>query len=143
MQRLPVAARVYVAAVIAAAASVFVVKGTPEVPDVWVFVGLLVVSALASGFRVNLPLGTTASNLSISYTCDFAALLLLGGPLTTIVAGASAWAQSAFPLKRSNPPVQIAFNVAARSEERRVGKESRRPTLRLPDNLTNVTARTY
>jgi diguanylate cyclase (GGDEF)-like protein/PAS domain S-box-containing protein len=113
MHRLPVAARIYVAAVITAAASVFVVKGTPEVPDVALFAGLLVVSALASGFRVNLPLGTTASNLSISYTCDFASLLLLGGPLTTIVAGASAWAQSAFPLKRSNPPIQIAFNVAA------------------------------
>jgi diguanylate cyclase (GGDEF)-like protein/PAS domain S-box-containing protein len=113
MQRLPVAARVYVAAVIVAAAGVFVVKGTPEVPDVGLFLGLLVISALASGFRVKLPLGTTATNLSISYTCDFAALLLIGGPLTTIVAGASAWAQSAFPLKRSNPPVQIAFNVAA------------------------------
>ena len=66
MQRLPVAARVYVAAVIAAAASVFVVRGTPEVPDVALFAGLLVISVLASGFRVNLPLGTTASNLSIS-----------------------------------------------------------------------------
>jgi diguanylate cyclase (GGDEF)-like protein/PAS domain S-box-containing protein len=113
MPKLPVGARLFVAAVVVAAVAVLALWGPRQVPDPALFVGLLVVSALASGLKVHLPLGTSASNLSISYTCDFAALLLLGGELTTIVAGASACAQSAFPLKRRNPPLQIVFNAAA------------------------------
>ncbi len=68
---------------------------------------------LASSLRLRLPLGTSASNLSISYSVDFAALLLIGREMTMLVAGASACAQSIFGTNRRNPAFRILFNAAA------------------------------
>ena len=42
------------------------------------FVVLLVCSSLASAFKVNLPLASSGSTMSVSYAVDFASLLLLG-----------------------------------------------------------------
>ncbi len=110
---LPVAARLYVSAVIVAGSVVLAMRFPDQVPNVWLFLGLAFASSMASVLRLHLPLGTSSSNLSVSYTIDFASLLLIGPELTTVVAGASAATQSIFGVNRRNPPLRILFNIAA------------------------------
>jgi len=109
----PLGATLFVTTVIVAAAAVLVVWGPRHVPNPTLFVALLGVSALASSLRLRVPLGATASTLSISYSVDFAALLLIGTELTMLVAGVSAWLQSAFGHDRRNPVSRTIFNAAA------------------------------
>ena len=92
----PPAARLFVGAIIAAGALVLAFWGPRHVPNPILFATLLAASVLASSLRLRVPLGTSASNLSISYSVDFAALLLIGREMTMLVAGASAWLQSTF-----------------------------------------------
>src|SRR5690242_14675564 len=94
--QMPTAGRFFVVGVILTAAVSMILAGPRQIPDLGVFVALLLASSLASGLKLRLPLGTSASNLSISYTFDFAALILLGTPPATVVAGISAWTQSQF-----------------------------------------------
>jgi diguanylate cyclase (GGDEF)-like protein/PAS domain S-box-containing protein len=82
-------------------------------PNPLLFTMLLAASALASSLRLRLPLGASSSNLSISYSVDFAALLLIGTELTMLVAGVSAWIQSTFGHDRRNPVSRTLFNAAA------------------------------
>jgi diguanylate cyclase (GGDEF)-like protein/PAS domain S-box-containing protein len=110
---LPLAARAFVAVVAGAGATVLVLFFPRTVPNPSLFLGLVLLSSLASGLRLRLPLGTSASNLSVSYAIDFAALLLIGRDLTTIVAAVSAFTQSTYGVARRNPPERVAFNVAA------------------------------
>jgi diguanylate cyclase (GGDEF)-like protein/PAS domain S-box-containing protein len=107
----------YVSAVIAAGAVTLLWQFPRSVPDLGLFIGLLLASSLASSHRLRLPLGTNSSTLSVSYATDFAALFLIGTDLTMVVAATSAFAQSTVvgpqgPAKK-NPPVRVAFNVAA------------------------------
>jgi hypothetical protein len=75
---------------------------------------LLAASAIASSLRLKVPLGASSSTLSVSYSVDFAALLLIGTDLTMVVAGVSAWLQSAFGHdRRRNPVFRTVFNAAA------------------------------
>ncbi len=104
---------VFVALVIGAGLAVLLLSFPKVVPNVWLFLALTAASCLASGLRLRLPLGASASSLSVSYTVDFAALLLIGRDLTTVVAAASAFTQSTVGVDRRNPPVRILFNVAA------------------------------
>ncbi|MBI4265293.1 MAG: EAL domain-containing protein [Acidobacteria bacterium] len=113
LSQLPLRGRLFVAAVIMAATAAMIAGGPREVPDLATFAVLLVASSLASGLKLRLPLGTSASNLSISYTFDFAALILLGTGPATIVAAVSAFTQSQFATARHNPTFRVVFNVAA------------------------------
>jgi diguanylate cyclase (GGDEF)-like protein/PAS domain S-box-containing protein len=110
----PRAARLFVACIIAAGASVLVFWGPRQVPSPALFAALLAASALASSLRLRVPLGVSSSNLSVSYSVDFAALLLIGTELTMLVAGISAWLQSAFGHDhRRNPAYRTIFNASA------------------------------
>ncbi len=82
-------------------------------PNVPLFVALALASSLASAMKVRLPLGAGSSNLSVSYTVDFAALLLLGPNPTMIVAALSALTQSTIKTARRNPLYRVLFSVAA------------------------------
>src|SRR4029079_11855957 len=113
LDHLPVAASVFVVAVVAAGFAVLILQGPRHVKNPTQFLVLLAASVLASSLRLRLPLGTSASNLSISYSVDFAALLLIGREMTMLVAGASACAQSIFGTNRRNPVFRILFNAAA------------------------------
>src|SRR4051794_26755737 len=103
MNRLPVAARLFVCAIIALGlalvASVFPVR---NLTWNWTFVALLLLSSLTSVFKVNLPLARSGSTMSVSYAVDFASLLLLGPNDTMIVAAVSAWSQCTFRIKERN-----------------------------------------
>jgi diguanylate cyclase (GGDEF)-like protein/PAS domain S-box-containing protein len=63
--------------------------------------------------KVKLPLGAGSSNLSVSYTVDFAGLLLLGADTTMLIAGFSALTQSTFNTARRNPVYRKLFSTAA------------------------------
>jgi diguanylate cyclase (GGDEF)-like protein/PAS domain S-box-containing protein len=108
----PLGATIFVAAIIAAGALVLALWGPRHVPDPMVFGSMLAASALASSLRLRVPLGARSSNLSVSYCVDFAALLLIGTELTMVVAGISAWLQSAFGNDRRNPVFRTIFNAA-------------------------------
>jgi diguanylate cyclase (GGDEF)-like protein/PAS domain S-box-containing protein len=114
---LPRAGLVYVSCVIAAGVALLLWHFPRSVPDIGLFVGLLLASSLASSHRLRLPLGANSSTLSVSYATDFAALFLIGTDLTTVVAATSAFAQStvitAPDASPKKPPVRVAFNVAA------------------------------
>ena len=113
LEHLPVSASVFVIAVVAVGCVVLILQGPRQITHPTQFIALLAASVLASSLRLRLPLGTSASNLSISYSVDFAALLLIGREMTMLVAGASACAQSIFGTNRRNPAFRILFNAAA------------------------------
>jgi diguanylate cyclase (GGDEF)-like protein/putative nucleotidyltransferase with HDIG domain len=116
MSSLPRAARWYVATVIAFGALLLVANlpiDTLQVPTrLWQFVLLLLLSAITSVFKVNLPLARSGSTMSVSYAVDFAALLLLGPDETMIVAAASAYSQCTFRIKEPNPVHRTLFSMA-------------------------------
>lgn len=113
LKDLPRPARFFVAGIIIAAGLVLATMGWPRIPNVSIFLVLLVASSLASALKLRLPLGSSASNLSISYTFDFAALLLLGTTPAMLLAAVSAWTQSRIATARYNPTFRVTFNVAA------------------------------
>jgi len=112
-ERQPLSVTFFVWTVIAAACAVLALWGPRAVPNPALFAALLAASALASSLQLRLPLGSNSFNLSISYSVDFAALLLIGTELTMLVAGISAWIQSTFGHGRRNPVSRTLFNAAA------------------------------
>ena len=113
MKSLPLAARVYVTAVIAVGAVLLVVFfPTQFFGNPFLFLGLLLLSSITSVFKVNLPLARRSSTMSVSYAADFAALLLLGPNETMIVAAASAFSQCTFRIKERNPIHRTLFSMA-------------------------------
>jgi diguanylate cyclase (GGDEF)-like protein/putative nucleotidyltransferase with HDIG domain len=113
MKTLPVPARAFVCAVIGIGA-VLVVAFFPvrSFESPWLFLLLVVLSSLASVFKVTLPLARSGSTMSVSYSVDFASLLLLGPNETMIVAAVSAWSQCTFRIKERNPAYRTMFSMA-------------------------------
>jgi diguanylate cyclase (GGDEF)-like protein/putative nucleotidyltransferase with HDIG domain len=115
VRQLPPAARVYVSAVVGLGAvllGAFLPLQTMTSHNVWLFLLLLLLSAITSVFKVNLPLARSGSTMSVSYAVDFAALLLLGPRETMIVAAASAYSQCTFRIKERNPLHRTMFSMA-------------------------------
>jgi diguanylate cyclase (GGDEF)-like protein/putative nucleotidyltransferase with HDIG domain len=116
MTALPLPARLYVSSIIALGATLFVlcfpVAGLQGSGRVLLFVLLLLLSAITSVLKVNLPLARSGSTMSVSYAVDFASLLLLGPDETMIVAAASAYSQCTFRIKERNPLHRTLFSMA-------------------------------
>src|SRR5882762_7831812 len=113
MNDLPIAARVYVGAVFAAGVVTLVLFAPHSIDKPWLFVALLLFSSIASALKVNLPLATSGSTMSVSYAVDFAALLLLGADQTMIVAAASAWSQCTFRTQARTATYRTLFSMAS------------------------------
>src|SRR5579872_1859818 len=113
MNDLPIAARLYVGAVLAAGAVVIAVFGPHTIAHPVLFAVLLGFSSLASALKVSLPLAASGSTMSVSYAVDFAALLLLGANETMLVAAASAWSQCTFRMTTRNPPYRTLYSMAS------------------------------
>jgi hypothetical protein len=113
MKDLPLAARVYIGAVLAAGLLFVVLFGPRTIPNPGLFVALLVGSSLASALKVSLPIATSGSTLSVSYAVDFTALLLLGANETLVVAAVSAWCQCTFRTKTPSAPYRTLFSMAS------------------------------
>jgi diguanylate cyclase (GGDEF)-like protein/putative nucleotidyltransferase with HDIG domain len=113
MKSLPLAARVYVCTIIAVGAALLVAFfPTHFFGNVYLFMGLLLLSSVTSVFKVNLPLARRSSTMSVSYAVDFASLLLLGPNETMIVATASAFSQCTFRIQERNPIHRTLFSMA-------------------------------
>jgi diguanylate cyclase (GGDEF)-like protein/putative nucleotidyltransferase with HDIG domain len=113
MKELPLAARLYVSSVIIAGVAVVAFFFPHTINHPGIFIGLLLCSSLASALKVNLPLASGGSTMSVSYAVDFASLLLLGANETMLVAGTSAWSQCTFKTRARSAPFRTAFSMAS------------------------------
>src|SRR5438477_8032451 len=113
MKELPLAARLYVAGAIVAGVAVVASFFPHTINHPGIFIGLLLCSSLASALKVNLPLASSGSTMSVSYAVDFAALLLLGPDETMIVAAASAYSQCTFRTQSKSPAYRTLFSMAS------------------------------
>jgi diguanylate cyclase (GGDEF)-like protein/putative nucleotidyltransferase with HDIG domain len=114
MNKLPIAARVYVSTVIVAGAALLFV-GLPHATfaQPLLFLALLALATASAALKVTLPLTTSGSTMSVSYAVDFASLLLLGPHETMLVAAGSAFAQCNLNRKERNPLHRTLFSTAA------------------------------
>jgi diguanylate cyclase (GGDEF)-like protein/putative nucleotidyltransferase with HDIG domain len=113
MKDLPVPARIYVIAVMASSAAVLAFFGPRSLGQPGLFLVLLLLSSIASALKVNLPLTSSGSTMSVSYAVDFAALLLLGADPTMFVAATSAWSQCTFRAQIQPPTHRTLFSMAS------------------------------
>src|SRR4051812_35933167 len=113
MKDLPLAARIYVGTVLAAGVATLLYFGLHAIPNPVLFLALLLFSSVASALKVNLPLPSSGSTMSVSYAVDFASLLLLGADATMLVAGASAWSQCTFRTQSRSAPYRTLFSMAS------------------------------
>src|ERR1700691_2646265 len=99
MKELPLAARVYVGAVLAAGVAVLVLFAPHTIGKPGLFIALLLFSSIASALKVNLPLVTSGSTMSVSYAVD--------------VAPTSAWSQCTFRTQSRAAPYRTLFSMAS------------------------------
>jgi len=111
---LPVPARTYVVAVVVAgvAALADAARHFPP-PQVALFLGLLTIAVVTSTAKIELPLGRSKSNLSLSHAVNFWALLALGPAATVVIAALSAWAQCTIRTSARTPLHQVVFSIAS------------------------------
>jgi diguanylate cyclase (GGDEF)-like protein/putative nucleotidyltransferase with HDIG domain len=114
MQHVPTAARIYVRLVMVAGA-VLLLACLPlaRFDRPFVFLAMLFLSSASAALKVQLPLTTSGSTLSVSYAVDFASLLLLGPHETMLVAAGSAYSQCNLNSKDRNPLHRTFFSMAA------------------------------
>src|SRR5579872_965408 len=114
MNQLPFPARLYVGAVIAAGTGLFIFcLPFAHLDQPVLFLALLVLSSASAVLKVNLPLTTSGSTMSVSYAVDFASLLLLGPHETMFVAAGSAFSQCHVNSKERNPAYRTLFSMAS------------------------------
>jgi diguanylate cyclase (GGDEF)-like protein len=114
MKQLPLAAQLYVGAIIAIGASLLVFFFPIHLfPHPAWFVSLLLLSSVTAAFKVNLPLARSGSTMSVSMAVDFLSLLILGPSQTMIVAATSAWSQCTFRMTTTNPLHRTLFSMAS------------------------------
>ena len=111
---LPPAARAYVWAVVVAGALCLIDATTRlhfDQPGLFAFLGGLGIAT--SAIKIDLPLGRSQSNLSLSHTINFWALLALGPGPAVCIATISAWTQCTFRVGARNPAHRILFNIGS------------------------------
>ncbi len=113
MQQSNPGARLFVAGVIAAGVLALALTLRLPLSRPGMFVLFLLLSTVAAGFKVTLPLSKGGSTLSASYPLDFAALLLFPCGETMVIAMASAWSQCTFLAKARNPIDRTLFSMSA------------------------------
>ena len=111
---LPVPARAYVVAVVVAGAGCLVAAALRlHLDHAGLFVTLLGLAVAASAAKIELPLGRSQSNLSLSHAVNFWALFALGPAPTACIAAVSAWAQCTLRAGARNPPHRVVFSIAS------------------------------
>jgi signal transduction histidine kinase/ActR/RegA family two-component response regulator len=111
---LPHPARLYVATVMAVGTCLFLAFFPLAYPRPALFAALLLIGCLTSIWKVNLPISlASGSTLSVSYTADLTALLLLGPQHAMLVAVAGVWAQCTLNIRQPYPRYRTAFSMAA------------------------------
>jgi diguanylate cyclase (GGDEF)-like protein/putative nucleotidyltransferase with HDIG domain len=114
MHQFPSAARVYVRVVVLVGTALLVgCLPFVQFDKPLLFLALLFLSSASAALKVQLPLTTSGSTLSVSYAVDFASLLLLGPHETMLVAAGSAYSQCHLNSKDRNPLHRTLFSMAA------------------------------
>src|SRR5678815_1995616 len=111
---LPAVARVYVAVVIAAGVTCLVSASFRlRLDDVVLFIVLAAAGVAMSAAKIELPLGRSQSNLSLSHVVNFWALFAMPPSDAVCIAAVSAWAQSTVYASGRNPLHRIFFNISS------------------------------
>jgi diguanylate cyclase (GGDEF)-like protein/putative nucleotidyltransferase with HDIG domain len=111
---LPAAARAYVAVVVIAGVGCLVAAALQlHLERAGLFVALLALGIATSAAKIELPLGRSHSNLSLSHAVNFWALFALGPAETVCIAAVSAWAQCTMGAGARNPLHRIVFSIAS------------------------------
>jgi diguanylate cyclase (GGDEF)-like protein/putative nucleotidyltransferase with HDIG domain len=109
---LPTAARAYVCAVVVAGALCLLDSAARlQFDHAGLFTLLAALGIATSAIKIDLPLGRGHSNLSLSHTINFWALLALGPAPAVLIATISAWTQCTFRVGARNPLHRILFNI--------------------------------
>jgi diguanylate cyclase (GGDEF)-like protein len=113
-RELPIVARIYVLAVIAAGA---VAVATSTTGGAFARPLLLMTFVAASiavhSMKVTVPLGGSNTTLSLGFSVTFTSLLVLGPAATVWTTVAGAWAQSTLNTKSPNQWYRVLFTIAA------------------------------
>jgi len=111
---LPPAARGYVWAVVVAGALCLIdATARLQFDQAGLFALLAALGVATSAIKIDLPLGRSQSNLSLSHTINFWALLALGPAPAVCIATISAWTQGTFRVGARNPLHRILFNIGS------------------------------
>jgi diguanylate cyclase (GGDEF)-like protein/putative nucleotidyltransferase with HDIG domain len=111
---LPGAARAYVAAVVVTGVLCLIDSATRlQFDRAGLFAFLAALGIATSAIKIDLPLGRSHSNLSLSHAINFWALLALGPAPAVCIATVSAWTQSTFRVGARNPLHRIVFNIGS------------------------------
>jgi diguanylate cyclase (GGDEF)-like protein/putative nucleotidyltransferase with HDIG domain len=109
----PIVGQIYVYAVIALGAVVMVnALSSLQFSRPGLFAALLVLSVFSSALKVDMPLGTGSSYISLSFAVDFTALLLLGPGPAMLIAVTSGWSQCTLRMQERNPAYKTLFSMA-------------------------------
>jgi diguanylate cyclase (GGDEF)-like protein/putative nucleotidyltransferase with HDIG domain len=108
-------ARTYVAAVVMAGGVCLVLAAMAlRLDNAALFATLLGLAVITSAAKIELPLGRSHSNLSLSHAINFWALFELGPAETACIAAIGAWAQCTLRAgQRRNPLHRIVFSIAS------------------------------
>jgi diguanylate cyclase (GGDEF)-like protein len=111
---LPATAQAYVGAVaIAGTACVIAAVINVRLDHAGLFAMLMALAIATSAVKIELPLGRSQSNLSLSHAVNFWALFALGPAQAVIIATVSAWAQCTLRATGRNPEHRVIFNIAS------------------------------
>lgn len=113
MTQLPYRARAFVVVVVVAAAIAAYDELPVQIAHMGIFAMLMAAALVAAKVKLRLPLASGNATLSVSYTVDFASLILLGSGPAMIIAAFCACAQSTIFASRPNPRIRIVFNMAS------------------------------
>ena len=111
---LPIAAQLYIVAVILGGATSLALSFPRTPPPPLLFLVLMSFACLTSAWKVNLPIPVTnGSTLSVSYAANLMSLLLLGPAHAVIIAMAGAWVQCRYKAKAPYPSYRTVFSAGA------------------------------
>ena len=109
---MPIAARIYIGAVIAAGTLVLATFVPREVPQPMLALTFLAAMIVVSLFKLRLPLGDGHSTMSMAYVVDFAVIATAGADLAMVIAAVGVVVQCMVNVRRRQPWYRTAFSVA-------------------------------
>jgi diguanylate cyclase (GGDEF)-like protein len=111
---MPPVARAYVAAVVIGGAACLIVAALHlRLEHTLLFLTLLALAVGTSSAKIELPLGRSQSNLSLSHAVNFWTLFALGPADAVCIAAISAWAQCTLRAGGRNPLHRTVFSIAS------------------------------
>jgi diguanylate cyclase (GGDEF)-like protein/putative nucleotidyltransferase with HDIG domain len=111
---LPSKARAYVVAVVVAGAGCLIAAAIQLELENWRLFAMLMALAIAtSAAKIELPLGRSQSNLSLSHAVNFWALFALGPAEAVCIGAVGAWSQCTLHAGGRNPLHRIVFSIGS------------------------------